>query len=199
MKTSKFPLCCLLWVAITFAYADQTIVLIRHGEKPDAGLGQLTCKGLNRALALPKVLLTKFGLPVAISAPNPGFRKDDGGTMYNYIRPLATIEPTAIRAGMTVNSDLGFSNTDGLVSAVLKPEYANGVVFVAWEHKEAVNATRTIVKQYGGDPQSVPQWDKRDFDRIYVVHLKDIGASRKASFEIQHQDLNGVAEACPGG
>ena len=35
----------------------ETIVCIRHGEKPLLGLGQLTCKGLNRALALPQVLL----------------------------------------------------------------------------------------------------------------------------------------------
>ena len=41
----------------------ETIVCIRHGEKPPGGLGQLTCQGLNRALALPKVLLGKFGTP----------------------------------------------------------------------------------------------------------------------------------------
>jgi hypothetical protein len=39
----------------------ETIVGIRHGEKPLLGLGQLTCKGLNRALALSQVLLEKFG------------------------------------------------------------------------------------------------------------------------------------------
>ena len=39
----------------------QTIVLLRHGEKPPAGLGQLDCQGLNRALALPPVLARLFG------------------------------------------------------------------------------------------------------------------------------------------
>ena len=37
--------------------AGETIVLLRHGEKPPTGLGQLTCKGLNRALALPSLLM----------------------------------------------------------------------------------------------------------------------------------------------
>ena len=29
----------------------ETIVMLRHGEKPAGGLGQLSCKGLNRALS----------------------------------------------------------------------------------------------------------------------------------------------------
>ena len=41
----------------------ETIVCIRHGEKPSASLGQLTCHGFNRALRLPRVLIGKFGKP----------------------------------------------------------------------------------------------------------------------------------------
>ena len=29
----------------------ETLICIRHGEKPATGLGQLSCQGLNRALA----------------------------------------------------------------------------------------------------------------------------------------------------
>jgi hypothetical protein len=32
--------------------AAETIVFVRHGEKPQDGFGQLNCQGLNRALAL---------------------------------------------------------------------------------------------------------------------------------------------------
>jgi len=39
----------------------ETIVLIRHGEKPAGGLGQLSCKGLNRSLALPSLLIGRYG------------------------------------------------------------------------------------------------------------------------------------------
>jgi hypothetical protein len=49
----------------------ETLVCIRHGEKPPGGLGQLTVKGLNRALALPKVLLAKYGRPQFVFAPSP--------------------------------------------------------------------------------------------------------------------------------
>lgn len=59
------------------ACADTTIIIVRHGEKPAQGLGQLTCQGLNRALALPAVLLSRYGNPVAIYAPNPAIKKID--------------------------------------------------------------------------------------------------------------------------
>lgn len=77
----------------------ETIVCIRHGEKSPDGLGQLTCRGLNRALALPKVLLGKFGSPQFVFAPNPTQKVDAKSEKagYYYVRPLATIEPTAIR------------------------------------------------------------------------------------------------------
>jgi len=36
--------------------ATETIVLVRHAEKPEPHpIGQLDCQGLNRALALPAV------------------------------------------------------------------------------------------------------------------------------------------------
>ena len=67
------------------SFADETIVMVRHGEKPAAGLGQLNCQGLHRSLALPRVLQQKFGTPTAIFAPNPGIQKEDRGTPYNFI------------------------------------------------------------------------------------------------------------------
>jgi hypothetical protein len=70
----------------------ETLVFVRHGEKPAEGLGQLSCKGLNRSLALPAVIAAKFGKPDAIFAPDPGQQKNDGGHPYYYVRPLATIE-----------------------------------------------------------------------------------------------------------
>src|ERR1017187_8769085 len=87
--------------------AVETLICIRHGEKPATGLGQLSCQGLNRALALPKVLRARFDMPAAIFAPNPGVQKSDQGQLYNYIRPLATIEPTAIALGLPVNTQYG--------------------------------------------------------------------------------------------
>jgi hypothetical protein len=93
----------------------ETIVSIRHAEKPPGGLGQLTCRGLNRALALPAVLLAKYSSPQFVFAPNPS-QKVDGKDHdeYFYVRPLATIEPTAIRCGLPVDTQFGFKEIQGL-------------------------------------------------------------------------------------
>ena len=86
--------------------SEETVALLRHGEKPVNGLGQLSCQGLNRALALPPVIGNMFGHPDAIFAPNPSDQKADHGEPYDYVRPLATIEPTAIFFGLPRDIEL---------------------------------------------------------------------------------------------
>ena len=85
----------------------ETIVFIRHGEKPQDDEGQLTCQGLNRALALPRVLLQKFGRADYVFAPLTLARQSHGKS-YSYVRPLMTIEPTAISLGLPVDTPLSF-------------------------------------------------------------------------------------------
>ena len=102
----------------------ETIVVLRHGEKAPGGLGQLSCKGLNRALALPKLLIERFGRANAVFAPNPSVEVREGALTrqeYSYVRPLATIEPTAIELGLPVNTQIGFPDIAGLEAAVTAP------------------------------------------------------------------------------
>ena len=98
--------------------AVETIVFIRHGEKPEGGFGQLNCQGLNRALALAPIIAKYFGRPDAIFAPNPSHLKEDAGRLYDYVRPLATIEPTAIWFGLPVDVSLDFQDKEGLQAAL---------------------------------------------------------------------------------
>jgi len=181
----------------------ETIVLVRHGEKPKGGLGQLTCKGLNRALALPSVLIGRYGKPDFIYAPNPSVQVKDGNTQpsYSYIRPLATIEPTAIRLGMPVNAQIGYDQIDELQQTLLQPAYAHSLVFVAWEHIMLYNFARQMLQSYGTNPAQVPEWPNSDYETIYIFHIarsvKD-GAPR-ATLEIQKEGLTDtLEETCPG-
>jgi hypothetical protein len=176
----------------------ETIVMVRHGEKPDAGLGQLSCQGLNRALALPQVIKGKYGKPDVIFAPDPAKQKDDSGTKYDYVRPLATIEPTAIYFGLPVNASIGFSKTDDLRTTLLAPQYKSSLVVVAWEHKIIEALARQIVSYAGGDPASVPHWASADYDSIYVLRLTQSADKINAAFSVEHQDLNHRAVTCPG-
>ena len=183
--------------------SDETIVVLRHGEKPPGGLGQISCMGLNRSLALPKVLIGRFGRANAIFAPNPAVQMRENSLsakMYSYVRPLATIEPTAIELGLPVNTQLGFRDIAGLQSVVTAPEYANGTVFIAWEHKYAYDFARQMLRTYGMDPSVVPGWPSDDFETLYVFHLRRAaGSSRPAvTFSVEKEDLEGALSAvCP--
>jgi hypothetical protein len=177
----------------------ETIVLLRHGEKPEAGLGQLSCQGLNRALALPRVIESRYGKPDVIFAPDPAQQKSDLGQRYDYVRPLATIEPTAIYFGMPVNASLGVSQTEDLRQAVLAPAYRRSVVVVAWEHVVLEKLAQQIVAQYGGDPATVPWWHSRDFDSIYVLRISRLEGRTQVAFSTGQQGLNGLSTRCPGG
>ena len=175
----------------------ETLVFVRHGEKPAQGYGQLNCQGLNRALALPAVIAAKFGKPDALYAPDPGQQKDDSGKPYYYIRPLATIEPTAIQFQMPVQTPYGFAQIDQLGSALVKPANRGKLIVVAWEHKLIVKLLRQMLNAHGGQSADVPNWKSDDFDSIYIVRLKWQGGTAHASFKHDRQGLDGRSTDCP--
>lgn len=187
----KLMLIVLSFFCMNFCFADETIILIRHAEKPTNGLGQLTCQGFNRALKLTSVLNQKFGKPDFIYAPNPGELKNDKGTEYYYIRPLATIEPTAIRLGMPVNLKYSFLKHKEMTDELLQEKYKDSLIFVAWEHHLAAQITEDILTKLNG--QSVKlKWEDEDFDSIYIISIKD----GKATLKIDKQNLNDQNKEC---
>ena len=188
----------LLTLVMSDACADQTIVFLRHGEKPALGLGQLSCQGLNRALALPQVLQARFGTPTAIYAPDPGSTARDKGVDYNYVRPLATIEPTAIRLGMPVNTSFGLRQIQQLEQELLKPSNSSATIYVAWEHNLAQQAAQQLIAA-AGNAQQVPRWADDDFDSLYVIRLKwQNGKPVSVRFEKEAEGLNRQSVECPG-
>lgn len=187
----KFLIAFLAMFSIHYAMADETIVMIRHAEKPEQGLGQLTCQGFNRALKLTGVLTQKFGTPQAIYAPNPGVLKNDKGTDYYYVRPLATIEPTAIRLGMPVNLQYAFPQHKEMTEELLQDKYKESTIFVAWEHHLAAQITQDILTKLNGQSEKF-KWNDDDFDSIYVVTIKD----GKATLKIDKQGLNEQTKEC---
>lgn len=197
MMKTLLALCFLAVVAPLLAEPSvETIVCIRHGEKPKGGLGQLDCKGLNRALALPKVLLGKYGAPQFIFAPSTSV-KVDSGKKYNYLRPLVTIEPTAIRCGLPVNTKYDFTDVKGLAEELEGPAYTNATVFVAWEHGLLDVFAKGMVQHFGGDPGQVPGWSGKDFDTIFLMKITRDGGKESIAFSIDHENLNGVSDNCP--
>jgi hypothetical protein len=197
-------LVCLLFVAYYSAAVEargqETIVAIRHAEKPEASLGQLTCKGLNRALALPKVLIPRYGKPDRIYAPDPATRVGQQGNLrYSYVRPLVTIEPTAIQLEMPVNALIGWKSIGKLERELTAPENANSVIYVAWEHAWLNKFAKRMLKSYGEDPSVVPDWPDGEYDRIYVFRIKEVDGKKELTFSVDQQGLNGsLSDKCPG-
>ena len=168
-----------------------TTLIIRHGEKPALGFGQLDCRGLNRSLALAPLLLARYGRPQAIYAPNPAQLKTDKGVAYAYVRPLATVEPLAVRAGLPIGIEWGMTEVDALASHLAAA--GPGVRVVAWEHHWAETLARRLLEHLGGDPAVVPTWADDDFDSIYVIRSDAAGAR----FSRERQGLDGLPETCP--
>jgi len=168
----------------------KTIVFIRHGEKPADDLGQLNCKGLNRSLAIPDVLIGRYGRASKIYAPNPSVEKKFKGQGYCYVRPLATIEPTAIRLGIPVNVKHGFEDVDAVANKLFHSNH--DIIFVAWEHVQLVKMVKRLLKKYGENPDRVPHWHGTDFDSIYVVNVY----GDDVQFLHEYQGLNGQSWIC---
>ena len=188
-----------LLLTIGCAQAQETIIAIRHAEKPAASLGQLSCKGLNRALALPKVLIPRYGKPERIYAPDPGTRVGRLGNLsYSYVRPLITIEPIAIQLELPVNALIGFKNVGQLRKELLVPENTNSVIYLAWEHVYLNQFAKKLLQAYGKDPSIVPDWPDTEYDRIYIFRITDVDGKKDLTFSVEQQGLtDSLSDKCP--
>lgn len=174
------------------------IALVRHGEKPEAGLGMINCQGLNRALALPPVLSRLVGPPDSAIAPNPGSTKKDRGTAYSYNRPLLTLAPSAVAAGIPVDATIAWNDAGALAAELASPRHEGKTVYVAWEHHLALVAVRELFSRLGSDPAALPaKWADDDFDSVYVITIERRAGKRQARFERADQNLAGLPTACP--
>lgn len=188
--------CLLLLVSAVEARAEQTLVFMRHAEKPAGGYGQITCQGFNRSLALPTVLTAKFGRPDYLYAPNPSIKISDPAGSFYYVRPLATIEPTAVKLGLSINTNYAYTDIAGLRSILIRSTKADSTIFIAWEHAYLVKVVQDIMNRYGGGA-AVPAWVTGDYDSLYVVRVTYIGDTITARFQRDAEGLNGQPTTCP--
>ena len=174
----------------------ETIVFLRHGEKPSGGYGQLTCQGFNPAIALHDVLVGRFGKPKYLFAPNPAPKMSDPAGSFYYVRPLATIEPLAIRLGLPVNAHYGYTDITSLTNALTSSTYAGLTVFVVWEHAYLVKAVQAILTKYHAGI-TAPAWTSGDYDSLYIVTLTNTDGYVTATFKREFEGLNNQATTCP--
>ncbi|AZO91206.1 histidine phosphatase family protein [Stutzerimonas stutzeri] len=178
----------------------QTLVFLRHGEKPDGGLGQLNCQGLNRAIDLSTLLPEKFGKADYVFAANPTRNVEEGefDNSYSYIRPLMTISPSAIKLGLPVNINFSANDTSDLANELLHDKYHNSVIYTAWSHGYLPELINKVAGDATGKKTTITDdWESSDYDSLYVLTLTWHNGKAKLQSHVYKQGLDNGAETCP--
>ena len=154
------------------------IIIIRHGEKPSPG-DNLSCKGLNRALRLPKVLYSKFGVPDYVYVPSLSMDVET-----KHARMFETIVPFAVKYNLDINSSHPQKDYDQ-VAADIKGK--KGIVLMIWEHK----AISPLVAALGVKDTTLA-WPDDDYDSIWIVNITN-------GIATMSQDKEGIdpRDTCP--
>jgi hypothetical protein len=144
------------------AAGDLRIIIIRHAEKPVNG-DNLSCRGLNRALALPAVITKRFGVPNYVYVPSPST-----GKATKSARMLQTVSPLAIKYNLAINTKYDVDDTAGLVNNLAKK---TGTVLLVWEHDAIEKITTKL-----GVPGK-PKWPGTDYDSLWLITIHNGKAS----------------------
>ena len=177
----------------------QTIIFIRHAEKPSDGRGMLNCRGLNRALLLPSWFEANIPAPDHIFAPNPSVKATEisgDGLRYDYVRPLLTIGPTAIRFGLPINTQLPYNDPGLLADTLTEPAYRDDVSLVAWEHNFISATVMTLHKRFASNAP-IASWKEDDFSSVVTVTIDWTAEPATLDLSTTAQDFATIDEACP--
>jgi hypothetical protein len=178
----------------------QTLVFLRHGEKPAGGLGQLNCQGLNRAMNLATVLPEKFGPANFVFAPNPTRNVEEGerDNSYSYIRPLMTISPSAIKLGLPVNINFSANDTSDLADELVEDKYHNATIYTAWSHGYLPELINKVASEASGEKHTITDdWSGSDYDTLYVLTLTWHNGKASLLSRNYQQGLNDGDQTCP--
>ncbi|MFB9979249.1 flagellar basal body-associated protein FliL [Mesorhizobium kowhaii] len=162
--------------------ADATVLIIRHGEKPDSGTG-LSPAGEARAQAY-------VGYFQHLMLNGVAFRPDTliaTADSPNSARERLTLTPLSQTLGIPI--DLRFSNKDlaGLVH-VLTSEAHGKSVLIAWHH----GTLPQIIEALGGDPHMLlpdGYWPDNVFDTVVVLRYDHDGKFIPGSEQLIHEDF----------
>ena len=178
----------------------QTLVFLRHGEKPDGGLGQLNCQGLNRAIDLATLLPDKFGKANYVFAANPTRNVEEGefDNSYSDIRPLMTISPSAIKLGLPVNINFSANDTSDLADELLHDKYHNAVIYTAWSHGYLPELINKVAGDATGKKMTITDdWESSDYDSLYVLTLTWHNGKASLQSHSYKQGLDNGQQTCP--
>lgn len=178
----------------------QTLVFMRHAEKPADGLGQLTCQGLNRAIDLATVLPQKYGKADYVFAANPSRQVEEGidDDAYSYVRPMMTINPSAIKLGLPINLAFSANDTRQLAAELTDDKYHNATIYTAWSHGYLPELINKVASEAVGEKYTITEdWSGGDFDTLYVLTLTWQNGKASLLSRNYKQGLDNGLQTCP--
>lgn len=163
---------------------DKYVIFIRHGEKWDLEStgGELTCLGLNRALAFSYFVKQKYGNPDVIMGASltsqmspPPANQPTLAQYYYASRVLEKIMPYAVLSGQSIRAlPLNLEGTqlqDTINSLVNTP--ANHLIIFAWESANAARIADAIIQNNWTIPTGTNNpfyWNSDDYEQNIVLH-----------------------------
>jgi broad specificity phosphatase PhoE len=142
--------------------ADNTVLIVRHAEKPANGTG-LTPTGEARARLYAKYFepFQEDGLSISIDCLYAG------ADSKNSVRPRLTLEPLSKASGLPLHTAVGTKNPEALVLE-LRSEAHGRHPLIAWRHGEIPS----LLTAFGADPATVlpgGKWPDDVFDWVIVL------------------------------
>ena len=143
------------------ARAPRLVMIIRHGEKDEAGKSpDINATGRARAALLANLFQAQHGTPPRLPTPDILFAT---APHKKSARPSETMEPVGIALREPVDLAFGKDDDAALAREVLSGKYAGKVVLICWHH----GAIPMMARDFGiADP---PTWSDQTYDRIWEI------------------------------
>ena len=153
-----------------------TILLIRHGEKPDARLGvlgvdarghadpaELSVAGWQRAAALPR-LFSPAQPAEMLPRPDVVFA---AASHPRSARPVRTVQLLTRLLDLELHDRFTEADVPTLVQTIRRRD---GVVLVCWRHESIATIARSFLDE---ETTTVPDWDPQRFDMVWVLTVNE--------------------------
>lgn len=168
----------------TTGLADTTVLIVRHGEKPDSGTG-LSPEGEARAQAY-VAYFQPFMLGGVPFLPDVLVATADSS---NSARERLTLAPLAKSLKLPIDQRFADKDVQGLVAALASESHGRSIL-IAWHHGQMAK----LLKAFGADPTALlpnGEWPDDVFNWVVVLRFDHDGQLVPGSARVIEERLPG--------
>ena len=168
----------------TTGLADATVLIVRHGEKPDSG-PDLSPEGQARAQAY-VAYFQPFMLDGAPFRPDMLVASADSR---NSARERLTLTPLSQALKLPIDQRFADREVQNLVAALSTESHGKSIL-IAWHHGQLAK----LIKAFGADPKALlpdGKWPGDEFNWVVVLRFDHTGQLVPGSARIIEEKLPG--------